>query len=282
MSSESNSPNNGNGWTNLIASKRSLSKQLRELTTQVIQVDSTISEIGLGIKAEKARVRDFVNRINTLRENIANSNTELFQTSERISQSKGFLSLMQNRLPKEDANTLQADLNTLRTELDNNAKKSEIKRIDALERYKKGNYAKCEHCGQEIPYERLELLPYTTVCTECSREEETEEQHSLHREPVEDEILNRPFSRTFNDGTDRVGFDGEDAWQAVARYGTSDSLQDLGTNRDVSDPNDTYEDADEVIGAVQFIETLETQREPEGRINTIHYSKEHGQTSSDS
>jgi uncharacterized coiled-coil DUF342 family protein len=141
MSSESNSPNNGNGWTNLIASKRSLSKQLRELTTQVIQVDSTISEIGLGIKAEKARVRDFVNRINTLRENIANSNTELFQTSERISQSKGFLSLMQNRLPKEDANTLQADLNTLRTELDNNAKKSEIKRIDALERYKRTTMA---------------------------------------------------------------------------------------------------------------------------------------------
>jgi chromosome segregation ATPase len=141
MSSEINSPNNGNGWTNLIASKRSLSKQLRELTTQVIQVDSTISEIGLGIKAEKARVRDFVNRINTLRENIANSNTELFQTSERISQSKGFLSLMQNRLPKEDANTLQADLNTLRTELDDNARKSEIKRNDALERYKRTTMA---------------------------------------------------------------------------------------------------------------------------------------------
>lgn len=149
---------------------------------------------------------------------------------------------------------------------------------DALERYNKGNYATCEHCGQEIPYERLEVLPYTTVCAECSREEEKEEQHSLYRDPVENEILNRPFSRTFNDGTDRVEFDGEDAWQAVARYGTSDSLQDLGTNRDVSDPNDTYEDADEVIGAVQFIETIETQREPEGRGNTIQYSKEHGRT----
>ncbi|WP_427854251.1 TraR/DksA C4-type zinc finger protein [Desulfosporosinus orientis] len=148
----------------------------------------------------------------------------------------------------------------------------------ALERYEKGEYAKCEHCGQEIPYERLELMPYTTVCTKCSRKEEKEEQHSLHREPVEDEILNRPFSRTFNDGTDQVEFDGEDAWQAVARYGTSDSLQDLGTNRDISDPNDLYEDGDEVIGAVQYIETLETQREPEGRVNTIHYGKKHGRT----
>ncbi len=151
-----------------------------------------------------------------------------------------------------------------------------VETIDAaLERYAKGEYGKCEHCSREIPYERLEALPYTTVCTECSREEENEEQHSLHREPVENEILNRPFSRTFNDGTDRVEFDGEDAWQAVARYGTADSLQDLGTNRDVSDPNDLYEDSDEVIGAVQSIETLETQREPD---NMIHYSKEHGRT----
>ena len=157
-----------------------------------------------------------------------------------------------------------------------------LHRVDAidaaLERSKKGEYGICEHCGREIPFERLEALPYTTVCTECSREEEKEEQHSLHREPVENEILNRPFSRTFNDGTDWVEFDGEDSWQAVARYGTSDTAQDLGTNRDVSDPNDLYEDADEVIGAVEYIETLETEREPEGRGNTIHYSKEHGQT----
>ncbi|TGE32708.1 TraR/DksA C4-type zinc finger protein [Desulfosporosinus sp. Sb-LF] len=154
-----------------------------------------------------------------------------------------------------------------------------VEAIDAaLERFKKGEYGICEHCGGEIPYDRLEILPHTTVCAECSREEEKEEQHSFHRDPVENEILNRPFSRTFNDGTDRVEFDGEDSWQAVARYGTSDSGQDLGTNRDVADPNDGYEDADEVIGAVQYIETIETEREPEGRGNTIHYSKEHGRT----
>lgn len=157
--------------------------------------------------------------------------------------------------------------------------KHRIEAIDAaLERFDKGEYGICEHCGQEIPYGRLELLPYTTVCTRCSHEEEQEEQHSLHREPVEDELLNRPFSRTFNDGTDRVEFDGEDAWQAVARYGTSDSLQDLGTNRDISDPNDLYEDSDEVIGSVEYIETLQTAREPEGRGNTIHYSQDHGRT----
>ncbi len=154
-----------------------------------------------------------------------------------------------------------------------------VEAIDvALARFDEGKYGDCEHCGHEIPFERLEALPYTTVCTECSSEEEMEEQHSLHRDPVENELLNRPFSRTFNDGTDRVEFDGEDSWQAVARYGTADSLQDLGTNRNISDPNDLYEDSDEVIGAVQYIETIETEREPEGRANSIHYSKEHGLT----
>jgi len=147
----------------------------------------------------------------------------------------------------------------------------------ALERYEEGKYGICEQCQQEIPYERLEVLPYTTVCTECSRKEEKEEQHSLYRDPVENEILNRPFSRTFNDGTDRVEFDGEDAWQAVARYGTSDSPQDLGTNRDVSDPNEYYEDADEVIGAVDAVETLDVEVEP-GFGNTVYYGKKHGRS----
>ena len=144
----------------------------------------------------------------------------------------------------------------------------------ALARWRVGKYGLCARCGQVIPYERLELLPYTTVCAGCSRKEEKEEQHSFWREPVENEILNRPFSRTFNDGPGRVEFDGEDAWQAVARYGTSDTLQDLGTNKDINNANSMYEDSDEWIGAVEQIETIPTVREP-GPANTIHYSTKH-------
>lgn len=145
----------------------------------------------------------------------------------------------------------------------------------ALERWENGTYGICEHCGREIPLARLEAIPYTTVCTDCSREEEKQEQHSFYREPVENEILNRPFSRTFNDSTGRVEFDGEDSWQAVARYGSSDTLQDLGTNRDIERASDLWEDSDEWIGAVEEIETIPTVREP-GRENTGHSSSEHG------
>ncbi|MHB8124287.1 MAG: TraR/DksA C4-type zinc finger protein [Desulfitobacteriaceae bacterium] len=149
--------------------------------------------------------------------------------------------------------------------------KSKVQAIDlALERWEKDEYGVCEHCGQEISLERLEALPYTTVCLSCSRAEETEEQHSFHREPVENELLNNPFARTFNDHKGKAEFDGEDSWQAVARYGTSDTLQDLGTNKDLSDPNSFYEDADEAIGAVEEIETIPTRSDP-GRENTNHY-----------
>ncbi|MFZ3102538.1 MAG: TraR/DksA C4-type zinc finger protein [Desulfitobacteriaceae bacterium] len=149
--------------------------------------------------------------------------------------------------------------------------KGKIQAIDsALERWEKDEYGVCEHCGQEIPSERLDALPYTTVCLACSRIEETEEQHSFHREPVENQLLNLPFARTFNDHKGQAEFDGEDSWQAVARYGTSDTLQDLGTNKDISDPNGLYEDSDEWIGAVEEIETIPTQSDL-GQENSKHY-----------
>ena len=222
---------------------------------------------------EQTRYTELIESLREERKNSLETATELFNGDMR--ESLGELSLIDNH---------PADIATEVYERSRDVAQHDrlIHRVEAIDvaltRFEQGEYGVCEHCGHEIPFERLEALPYTTVCTECSREEEKEEQHSLYREPVENELLNRPFSRTFNDGTDRVGFDGEDSWQAVARYGTSDSAQDLGTNRDVADPNDVYEDADEVIGAVQYIETLETQREPEGRGNTIHYSKEHGRT----
>ena len=222
---------------------------------------------------EQKRYLELIDKLRLEKKDLMETATELVTSDMR--ESLGELSLADNH---------PADIGTEVYQRSQDVAKHDrmMHRIDAidaaLERYEHGRYGVCEDCGQEIPYERLSILPYTTVCKNCSLKEEKEEQHSFHREPVEDEILNRPFARTFNDAEDQVEFDGEDAWQAVARYGTSDSIQDLGTNRDVSDPNDLYEDADDIIGGVEVIETLETEREPERRGNTIHYSKKHGQT----
>lgn len=222
---------------------------------------------------DQARLAELIETLRQEKKDAMEAATELFNGDMRDSLAE--LSLADNHPADIGTEVYQRS----RDVAEHDRLKHRIEAIDgALERWENGVYGVCEDCGQNIPIERLEAIPYTTVCTACSRKEEKEEQHSLYREPVENEILNRPFSRTFNDGTDRVEFDGEDAWQAVARYGTSESPQDLGTNRDVADPNDMYEDADEVIGAVEYIETIETQREPEGRGNTIHYGKAHGRT----
>ena len=41
-----------------------------------------------------------------------------------------------------------------------------VARIDA------GSYGRCERCGQEIPEERLDAVPYATLCVTCKQLEE--------------------------------------------------------------------------------------------------------------
>jgi DnaK suppressor protein len=38
----------------------------------------------------------------------------------------------------------------------------------ALERIEAGTYGICESCGRSIPVERLDVLPYSTLCVECA------------------------------------------------------------------------------------------------------------------
>jgi len=117
----------------------------------------------------------------------------------------------------------------------------------ALERIEEGTYGKCKECHQEIPLERLEALPYARFCIEHQPNDEI----SLKR-PIEEELMSPPFGRLSFDGRDdETEFDAEDSWQAVARYGTSDSADYF---RDGSDYNDMYIEGNEPIGYVEPLE----------------------------
>lgn len=49
----------------------------------------------------------------------------------------------------------------------------EIREIDAaLDRVRDGSYGVCEGCGGRIPGERLEAIPYATLCLACKKAEE--------------------------------------------------------------------------------------------------------------
>ncbi len=51
-----------------------------------------------------------------------------------------------------------------------------LREIDyALKKMEKGTYGICESCGDEIPIERLKVLPFARYCLECQEEFEKEQ-----------------------------------------------------------------------------------------------------------
>lgn len=46
----------------------------------------------------------------------------------------------------------------------------------ALLRIELGNYGRCESCHQDIPFERLQAIPYTRYCIECKEDKDLEAQ----------------------------------------------------------------------------------------------------------
>lgn len=94
---------------------------------------------------------------------------------------------------------------------------------EAQNAIREGSYGYCRNCGQPIPEQRLLAIPRTLLCVRCKREQEDRD---LNDRPIEEEVMFPPFGRTFTDETDTVAFDGEDAWEAVARYGTSSHVDE--------------------------------------------------------
>ena len=44
--------------------------------------------------------------------------------------------------------------------------------IAALERIEDGTYGACANCGADIPFERLQAIPWATLCIDCKRGQE--------------------------------------------------------------------------------------------------------------
>ncbi len=145
---------------------------------------------------------------------------------------------------------------------------NELRKIDdALQKMADGAYGKCEKCGREISLERLEAMPATTFCKDCKAAEEA--LPDRHIRPIEEDVIAPPFGGFMHDSSpqelgeaeDDNMFDGEDTWQAVARYGTAESPQDIGN---VVDYNHMYIDFDEDQGAVEDVEQIPYEKNVDG------------------
>jgi uncharacterized coiled-coil DUF342 family protein len=132
----SKSPTDRSEWTELVSSKRQYSQELRDLSEKIIEVDNTSRDLSKDIRTERTNLKERVRKINLSKEKISVLNSELLKTSENLSKSKSFLTIMESRLPKEDEQTLMAKLLELRTKIDKNPTESQFIKNEMLERYK--------------------------------------------------------------------------------------------------------------------------------------------------
>ncbi|WP_404451144.1 TraR/DksA C4-type zinc finger protein [Virgibacillus necropolis] len=126
----------------------------------------------------------------------------------------------------------------------------ELKEInEALSAIEEGTYGICRTCGNDIPLERLEAVITADQCfTHANRA------GFVTYRPVEEDILTPDLHQHTNET--QTGYDREDAWQDVGRYGSSDTPSDLGGNHDYDDYNEMYINSDENIGIVDDAEGL--------------------------
>ena len=124
----------------------------------------------------------------------------------------------------------------------------EIEKIEAaLEAIEEGTYGVCKECGQEIPYERLEVVPSTLYCVEHTPEQKINEDVFNEYRPAEEDILIPSKGDNFEnrrhiDKEDRNAVK-EDTFGEVAQFGTSDTPADYQHNR--TSYNDLYDTEDE-------------------------------------
>lgn len=126
----------------------------------------------------------------------------------------------------------------------------ELEEINAaLHAMEEGTYGICKVCSMDIPYDRLLALPTADTCIHHSEEQ----QIATRQRPVEEEVYSPNINPDEVTDETQVGYDAEDAWQEVSRYGTSETPSDLYGDRD--NYNEMYPNSDEDIGIVEKIES---------------------------
>jgi len=104
--------------------------------------------------------------------------------------------------------------------------------LAALDRIRQGEYGRCGACGEEIDPARLRQLPEAALCLSCR--EEAEQRSEARGRPLEEAGQQAPYGSSCKDREDYTGYDGEDAWQAVARYNKLPHVhyEDVGEDED--------------------------------------------------
>lgn len=153
-------------------------------------------------------------------------------------------------LSSYDNHPAEAAATTFRRELDVTLvralehRRDEVER--ALQKLREGSYGTCDRCRGLIDPERLRVRPESTLCRRCAEVEE-----AWQPDHPDEEEVPLPFGGVR--GRDPVQVTGEDAWQEVAQWGTSDSPQDTPP---AVDYHETFVGFAEPVGTVEGVEAL--------------------------
>jgi uncharacterized coiled-coil DUF342 family protein len=125
------------GWDDLIAQKRRLTSELKELSDKIIDIDKNqFRSIANTIKGQRSIIDAHTERLNQIKSEVDSCNSELSSVSEKLSQSKNFISMMEARLPSEKEEDLQAIVQKNQTIIDAKDYKSEREKNEILSRIK--------------------------------------------------------------------------------------------------------------------------------------------------
>jgi len=83
----------------------------------------------------------------------------------------------------------------------------------ALKAVETGEYGICRRCGETIPEGRLEAVPETPYCVDCSQQLE---QRPGSGRPLEEKVLASHLGRQYT----------EESWERAAEHGTASDMPD--------------------------------------------------------
>lgn len=128
------------GWEDLVALKRKVAGDLKGVTDRLVDIDRNQFHVLISsIKAQKTVLDSVTERLKQVKIEVDKHNSDLLSVSEKISQSKNFLSMMEARLPSENEEELQTIVASNQALIDGRQYKGEREKGEILSRVKEAS-----------------------------------------------------------------------------------------------------------------------------------------------
>ncbi|HJU34445.1 MAG TPA: hypothetical protein VJ695_04915 [Nitrososphaera sp.] len=123
------------GWNDLLTQKRQLTGELKQLSDKLIDIDKNqLRTLVNNIKEQRVLLDAYTERLKKIRTEVDNHNSNLLSVSEKLSQSRNFLSMMEARLPSEKEEDLQAAVQKNQDRIEAKDYKSQREKDEILSR----------------------------------------------------------------------------------------------------------------------------------------------------